>query len=108
MGALAASAGRDFGIKNPNDLYVGILKTRPIADALIRRFELQKVYRDKDMTSARKDLAARSDIVSGKDGLISISVEDADKTRSAALANAYIEEARILTKGLALTEASER
>jgi tyrosine-protein kinase Etk/Wzc len=108
MGALAASAGRDFGFKNPNDLYVGILKTRPIADALIRRFELQKVYRDKDMTSARKDLAARSEIVSGKDGLISISVEDTDKTRPAALANAYVEEARNLTKGLALSEASER
>lgn len=108
MGALATSAGRDFGIKNPNDLYVGILKTRPIADALIRRFELQKVYHDKDMTSARKDLGERSDIVSGKDGLISISVEDTDKIRPAALANAYIEEVRNLTKGLALTEASER
>jgi len=108
MGALAASAGKDFGLKNPNELFVGILKTRPIADALIRRFDLQKVYRARDMTSARKELAADSQIVSEKDGLISITVQDRDKKRAADLANAYIDEVRALTSGLALTEASER
>lgn len=108
MGALAASAGKDFGLKNPNELYVGMLETRPIADALIRRFELQKVYRARDMTSARKHLASNSQIVSEKNGLISISVEDKNQNRAAAMANAYVEEARALTKGLALTEASER
>jgi tyrosine-protein kinase Etk/Wzc len=107
IGALVAGASKDI-IKNPSDLYVGILKTRPIADALIHRFELQKVYRDRDMTSTRKDLADYTDIVSGKDGLISVTVEDKDKKRAAAMANAYVEEVRGLTKGLALTEASQR
>src|SRR5215831_6499839 len=32
LGSLASSAG--LGIKSPNDLYVGMLKTRPIADSL--------------------------------------------------------------------------
>jgi len=107
IGALVAGAGKDF-TKNPGDLYVGILKTRPIADALIHRFDLQKVYRDRDMTSTRKDLAGYTDIVAGKDGMISVAVEDKDKKRATDMANAYIEEARGLTKGLALTEASQR
>jgi len=107
IGALVAGAGKDL-IKNPGDLYVGILKTRPIADALIHRFDLQKVYRDRDMTSTRKDLAGYTDIVAGKDGMISVAVEDKDKKRATDMANAYIEEARGLTKGLALTEASQR
>ncbi len=107
IGALVAGASKDL-IKNPSDLYVGILKTRPIADALIHRFDLQKVYRDRDMTSTRKDLADFTDIVAGKDGLITVAVEDKDKKRAAAMANAYVEEVRGLTKGLALTEASQR
>lgn len=107
-GNLASAAGKDFGLRNPNDLYVGILKTRPIADALIGRFDLQKVYRSKDMTDARKTLADHTDIVSEKTGMISISVEEKDKKRAADMANAYVEELRRLTKGLALTEASQR
>jgi capsule polysaccharide export protein KpsE/RkpR len=106
LGSLASSAG--LGIKNPNDLYVGMLKTRPIADALIHRFDLQKVYRARDMTAARKRLAELTSIVSERDGMISVSVEDRNKKQAAALANAYIEELRNLTKGLAITEASQR
>jgi len=108
IAALAASAGRDLGIKNPAELYVGILKTRPIADALIRRFDLQKVYRARDMTGARNDLAAHTDMMIQKDGLISVSVMDRDKKRATDLANAYVAEVRDLTRGLAFTEASQR
>jgi uncharacterized protein involved in exopolysaccharide biosynthesis len=106
LGSLASSAG--LGIKSPNDLYVGLLKTRPITDALIRRFDLQKIYRAKDMTAARKRLAELTSVVSEKDGMISVSVEDKDRKQAATLANAYVEELRNLTKGLAITEASQR
>jgi uncharacterized protein involved in exopolysaccharide biosynthesis len=107
MGALAGGAGKDL-LRNPNDLYIGMLKTRPIADALIKRFDLEKLYRVKDMTGARKELSEHTDIVSEKNGMISISVEAKDKKRAADMANAYVEELRNLTRGLALTEASQR
>jgi tyrosine-protein kinase Etk/Wzc len=106
LGSLASAAG--VNIKSPNDLYVGMLKTRPVADALIHRFNLMKTYRAKDMTAARKKLAKQTEIVSEKDGMISISVEDWDRKTAAAMANAYVEDLRNLTKGLALTEASQR
>lgn len=108
IGSLASAAGKDLGIKNPNDLYVGMLKTRPIADALIQRFDLQTEYKSKDMTAARAELADQTSIVSGKEGFITVSVVDKQKKRAAEIANGYIQELRNMTQRLALTEASQQ
>jgi tyrosine-protein kinase Etk/Wzc len=110
MGAvsLASVAGGGLGLKDPNDIYIGLLRARPVADAIIDRFSLAKVYRAKDMTSARKGLAGSTDIASEKDGFITVSVTDKDRKRSAEIANAYTAGLRILTKTLAVTEASQR
>ncbi len=108
IGALGAVAGRELGLKNPSDIYVGMLKSRVVADALINQFDLMKVYRDKKMTDAREDLDKASDMLAGKDGLITISVEDKDRQRAASLANAYVGELRKLTDTLAVTEAAQR
>jgi uncharacterized protein involved in exopolysaccharide biosynthesis len=108
VGTLASAAGKDLGIKSPNDLYVGMLKTRPVTDAIIRRFDLQKLYHDRDMTYTRKELAEHTTIASEKEGFISIEVEDKDKHRAMQMAQAYVEELQNLTKDLAVTEASQR
>ncbi len=107
-GSLAAVAGAGLGLKNPNDIYVGLLNSRPIADAIIEQFGLARVYRAKDMTAARKRLAHVTKVVSEKNGFITVSVTDKDRQRVAVMANAYTEELRILTKTLAVTEASQR
>src|SRR5712672_3896069 len=44
LGGLGGLAGGALGIRNPNDLYVGMLKSRTVADNLIGKFELGKVY----------------------------------------------------------------
>jgi tyrosine-protein kinase Etk/Wzc len=107
-GSLAAVAGGGLGLKNPNDIYVGLLNSRPIADAVIYRFGLVRAYRAKDMTAARNRLAHETVVVSEKTGFIAVSVTDKDKRRVAEMANAYTDELRILTKNLAMTEASQR
>jgi capsular polysaccharide biosynthesis protein len=107
-GSLAALAGGQLGLKNPNDLYLGLLNSRPIADAIIQEFDLAKAYHAKDMTAARKQLADFTEIASVKSGFITISVTDKDKLRSAKMANAYTAGLRTLTKTLAVTEASQR
>lgn len=107
-GSLAAIAGGGLGLKNPNDIYLGLLNSRPIADAIIQRFSLVSVYRSRDMTAARKKLTTRTAITSEKTGFISVSVTDKDKWRAAQMANAYTDELRTLTKTLAVTEASQR
>jgi tyrosine-protein kinase Etk/Wzc len=108
MGPLAAMAGSSLGLKNPSDIYIGILKSRTIEDALIQQFDLMRVYRDKRLSDTRKDLSGYSDIIAEKEGLISISVEDKDPKRAAAMANAYVNELRNVTQHLAISEASQR
>jgi uncharacterized protein involved in exopolysaccharide biosynthesis len=107
-GSLAALAGGGLGLKNPNDIYIGLLTSRPIADAIIQKFSLAKEYHAKDMTAARKKLAGYTEVTSEKNGFITVSVTDKDKKRVAEMANAYTDQLRILTKSLAVTEASQR
>ncbi len=107
-GSLAALAGGGLGLKNPNDIYIGLLTSRPIADAIIQKFSLAKEYHARDMTKARKKLAGYTEVTSEKNGFIAVSVTDGDKSRAAAMANTYTDQLRILTKTLAVTEASQR
>lgn len=107
-GSLAALAGGGLGLKNPNDIYIGLLTSRPVADAIIQKFGLMQEYHAKDMTQARKKLVGYTEVTSEKNGFISISVTDKDKKRVAEMANAYTDQLRILTQTLAVTEASQR
>jgi tyrosine-protein kinase Etk/Wzc len=108
LGGLGGLAGGALGIKNPNDLYVGMLKSRTVADNLIDRFELKKIYDEDTNHFARRMLEKRTVINSGRDGIITVEVEDKDPKRAAALANGYVEELYKLTQTLAVTEASQR
>jgi len=108
LGALGAMAQKDLGLKNPNDLYVGMLRSRTAEDALIRRFDLLRVYRDKKMSDGRRDLENATSIVLGKEGFVTISVEDKDRSRAPQIANSYVEQLRKLTQDLAVTEAGQR
>jgi tyrosine-protein kinase Etk/Wzc len=97
-----------FGLHNAADLYIGILESRTIADGIIARFDLRRVYNAKDFYATRKHLARNTTIKSGRDTLIHILVEDRDPKRSAELANAYVEELARQNSTVALTEASQR
>jgi len=106
LGGLAGGMGASLGLKNPNDLYIAMLQSRAVADRLIERFKLQAYFEAKTMTDTRKKLQELTKIASGKDGLISITVEDHSPKLAADLANAYVEELRRLSKTLAVTEAA--
>jgi tyrosine-protein kinase Etk/Wzc len=79
---------RDLGLKNPSDV--------------------RKVYNVKRYEDARKKLEKRSEIDPEKEGLISIAVTDNDPKRAADIANAWVDELRVLNINLALTEAAQR
>lgn len=108
LGGAASALAGSAGLKNPNDLYVGMLKSRTVADKLIEKFDLKKVYEVETMEKTRAILEGNTAIAAGKDGLISIEVEGEDKKLVAQLANAYVSELVSLTKVLAVTEASQR
>lgn len=108
LGGVAGLAAGMTGIKNPNDLYVGMLKSRTVADNIIEKFNLKDAYKAKLFEDARLALETNTSITSGKDGLITVTVEDRDPKRVALLANAYVDELSKLTKKLALSEAAQR
>lgn len=108
LGALASLAGGGL-LKNPTDMYVSLLTSRTVEDAMIQRFDLMKEYRVKRMVDARKALEQHTAVVPGaKDGLIRLTLEDRDPKRAAELANGYVEEFRRLSASLAITEAARR
>ncbi len=97
-----------LGLRNPADLYMGVLESRTVADDLITKFKLKDVYGSSDYSRARKRLERNTRIESGKDSLIHIRVEDHDAARAARLANAYVDELSHSNSRLALTEAGQR
>ncbi|NCO67288.1 MAG: hypothetical protein GW873_01860 [Nitrospirae bacterium] len=109
LGSAAGLVGGAVGIKTPNDLYIGLLKSRLVLDGVIDRFKLMELYKTKSRENARRGLAdtlkARDD---KKSGIITIGVEDKDPKRAADMANAFVEELKNMNKGLAVTEAGQR
>jgi uncharacterized protein involved in exopolysaccharide biosynthesis len=108
LGGLSAVAGGMAGLKNPNDIYIGMLQSRTISDQLIMQFKLQERYDVPTMDDARRALLNNAAFISGKDGMIRIAVEDHDPRFAAQLANAYVEQLVRLTRTLAVTEAARR
>jgi capsule polysaccharide export protein KpsE/RkpR len=107
-GSFAAQARSGLGLGNPNDIYIGLLKSRLIADAIIQKFGLENLYHARNMSDARIYLTINTIIESDKSGLLVVSVTDGDKNRAAEMANAYTDQLRVLTGTLAVTEASQR
>jgi uncharacterized protein involved in exopolysaccharide biosynthesis len=107
-GAVGALGGSLAGIKNPADQWVGLLKSRVVAEAIVERFGLKELYEVDYQFQARGALAGNSRITAGKDGLINVEVDDHDPQRAAQMAAAYVQELQRLTNSLAVTEAAQR
>src|SRR6202021_4032566 len=110
LGSVAALAGGSaFGIKNPNEMYVGMLKSETVEDPMVDKFALMNEYHKRYRSDARKKFENYVTLDgSGKDGLIPISGEDRHPERAAELANGYVAESRRLSASLAITDAAQR
>jgi uncharacterized protein involved in exopolysaccharide biosynthesis len=108
LGALGGLAGAASGLKNPSDQYLAFIRSRSVQDALIDRFGLMERYEAKLRDDARLALQGAARASSGKDGLISVEIDDKDPKFAAQLANAHVEELQKLLARLAVTEAQQR
>ena len=108
LSQLGGLAGSSLGIKNPNDLYVAMLKSRNVMERIVQRFDLQEVYEQKTLTGTLKALEGGTIITSGKDGVITVEVFDKDPQLAANMANAFIEELDKLLQTYSLTDASQK
>ncbi|HET9100548.1 MAG TPA: Wzz/FepE/Etk N-terminal domain-containing protein [Acidobacteriaceae bacterium] len=113
LGGLASLAGGGgaasmLGLKNPDDLYIGLLQSESVMDGVIHRFDLMRLYKAKKLSDARNVLKSNTKITSEKSSLISISVKDHDAKRAAAMANGYVSGLHDLLSHLAVTAAEQR
>jgi capsule polysaccharide export protein KpsE/RkpR len=116
MAMMAAMAGKNsalgmlandmLSLKSSDSMFMGILRSDTIQDRIIDRFDLRKVYWDKYMQDARKDLTRNTDISQDrKSGIITVEVTDRDPKRAAEIARAYIEELDTLVAQLSTSAA---
>jgi len=89
-GGLAALAAGGLG--GGSDLYVGILKSRSVADDVIKKLGLAAKFKAKNDDISRKRLAGKVKIQAEKNGIITIAADDKDPKQAAELANTFVEE----------------
>ena len=110
LGALGNSALRSIiDTGSVAGIYVEILQSREIADALVDRFDLMHVYENVKLRSrARGQLAGNTKIDTTEGGVVRIAVADLDPNRAAALANAYVDELDQRNKLLSTGQATSK
>jgi len=108
-GPLGGLAGSFVTGKTTSDLYVGMLKSRTVADVLIKEFDLKELYKKKYLEDVYRHLAKRINIkVSRKDQIISVSVEDKDPKRAADMANTYLDALDRINRTVNITEGQRK
>jgi len=91
-GLLQQIPGFSLPSLTPNrDLFVGLLKSRTMAEAVVERFRLQERYRARYREDAVKRFQKLSTIALSREGVISVRVEDTDPVVAAEMANFYLE-----------------
>ena len=105
-GGLGGIASDVLGLKSTSDVFVGILASRTVQDKLIQQFDLKKLYWDRRMEDARRDLASHTGIsVDRKSQIITLTVTDNSPQRAAAMTQAYVEELNRLVAELSTSSA---
>jgi uncharacterized protein involved in exopolysaccharide biosynthesis len=109
LSSLASLAGGGFGLRNQNDMYVSMFKSKIVEDSVIEHFGLQAEYHKRLLSDVRKVFEKRASVDgSTRDNLIHLSFEDHDPRRAAEIANGYVDQFRVLSQHLAISEASQR
>jgi uncharacterized protein involved in exopolysaccharide biosynthesis len=103
LGGLGNLAG---GLGGSSDLYLGILKSRSVADAVIKRLDLKTELKNDNPDLLRKNLETMVKFQSGKDGMITITADNKDPKRAAEFVNTFVDELQKKSLQLNLTKAS--
>lgn len=90
-------------------MYVEILQSREVADALIDRFDLMHVYEGiQYRADARKQLQKNTKVETTNGGAVKVTVLDRDPNRAAAIAGAYVEEMDTRNRKLSAGQATSK
>jgi len=92
LSSLAKLSGIVPGVSTPSELFVAIMKSASVKNEIIKRFNLQNIFRTKTMYDTHGMLEEMTKLDVSIEGIISIDVTYKDKFLAADIANAYVEE----------------
>jgi tyrosine-protein kinase Etk/Wzc len=90
------------------ELYGDILQSRTIADQLVKDFNLKAVYGVTQDESAENILGSLTKVVTQREGVIRVTVQDTSAQRAADLANDYLHQLDLLNGQLVLTSIGQQ
>jgi len=96
------------GLKNPGDMYVGIMQGQTVTDSVIVKLQLDSVFHQKLHSGTRSALQRAVSFESSRDGLIRITATASTPKLASDIANAYVDALYSLNSRLAITEAGQR
>jgi tyrosine-protein kinase Etk/Wzc len=97
------------GGKSPGEMYSGILRSRSIADELVKRFDLIHIYGVKKESQAEKVLESDTVVVAdAKSTIVTLNVTAKSAALAHDLASAYMDALRETDGRLALSQSSQR
>jgi len=103
VGGLAKIAGMG-GMATPSDVFAAILKSRTVAEGVIHKCDLLRIYKVKSLERALGTLANQTSVEVSPQGLITLSVETRNPLLSAEIANAYVDELDKFNKEVNMTK----
>lgn len=94
-----------FGGTSTSDTVIAMLKSRRMAEDIVKKFELQKIYGKKLSGDAIGKLKSNTRIKQSREYVISITVESEKKDLASQLANFYVSNLNTMNDELELTSA---
>ena len=89
-----------FGLETRGDLFIAIMNSRNVEDALIDRLGLANIYKTRSIEDTRRSLAGATKIEQDrKSGIITISVTTQNPVLASNIAGGYIEELNRVVTG---------
>ena len=93
-----------FQPSGPGNLYIGLLRSRSVADDVIKRENLLAYYKTTSWDVARAILGSHTIIGQGGDGIISLGCRDESAQKAASIANIYLEALQDLSDKMAQSQ----
>jgi uncharacterized protein involved in exopolysaccharide biosynthesis len=101
LGSLGGLGQELLGLKTNGDLFIGILRSRTVENAIVNKFDLRKVYGDKRWETARKDLESHTTVSQDrKSGILTIDVSDRSSRRAQEIAEEYVTQLNLVVINL--------
>ncbi len=91
----------------PGTIYIDILRSRTVSEQIIDEFDFKQAYSTSVLTEAIAQLHSHTSYSLLENGLLTISFEDRDGDRAAAVANRYVELLDQFNRHINITRASK-